>query len=89
MFVFAASIALAARAMASNRFFSVAVRVQTDRGHRVVSEGPYALIRHPGYLAMSVAAPASALALGSWWALAPALAYSALIVRRARAAIAA
>jgi len=85
MFVFAASMALTARAMASNRFFSVAVRVQADRGHQVVSEGPYRLIRHPGYLAMSVAAPASALALGSWWALVPALVYSALIVRRARA----
>ena len=82
MFVFAASTALAARAIAANRFFSVAVRVQSDRGHQVVSGGPYRIIRHPGYLGMIVAAPASVLALGSWWALVPALSYSSLIARR-------
>jgi len=84
MVVFAASTALAARAIVANRFFSVAVRVQTDRGHHVVSGGPYRVVRHPGYLGMIVAAPASVLALGSWWALAPALLYSWLIARRAR-----
>jgi protein-S-isoprenylcysteine O-methyltransferase Ste14 len=83
MFVFGAATALAARAIVTNRFFSVAVRVQNDRGHRVVTGGPYAIVRHPGYLGMIVAAPASALALGSWWALVPALAYSGLIARRA------
>jgi protein-S-isoprenylcysteine O-methyltransferase Ste14 len=83
MFVFAASTGLATRAIVANRFFSVAVRVQTDRGHQVVTGGPYAIVRHPGYLGMIVAAPASALALGSWWALVPALAYSGLIARRA------
>src|SRR5439155_19853535 len=84
MVVFAASTALAARAIAANRFFSVAVRVQTDRGHHVVSGGPYRVVRHPGYLGMIVSVPASVLALGSWWALAPALLYSWLIARRAR-----
>jgi protein-S-isoprenylcysteine O-methyltransferase Ste14 len=83
MFAFAAATALAVRAIVTNRFFSVAVRVQSDRGHHVVTTGPYAIIRHPGYLGMIVAAPASALALGSWLALAPALAYSGLIARRA------
>jgi len=83
MLVFAAATALAARAIVANRFFSVAVRVQTDRGHHVISDGPYRVVRHPGYLGMIVAAPSAALALGSWWALAPALAYSSLIARRA------
>jgi protein-S-isoprenylcysteine O-methyltransferase Ste14 len=83
MFVFAAATALAARAIVTNRFFSVAVRVQADRGHQVVSGGPYAIVRHPGYLGMIVAAPSSALALGSWWALLPAVGYSGLIARRA------
>lgn len=68
--------------MVVNRFFSTAIRIQTDRAHQVVSRGPYAVVRHPGYLGMIVAAPASVLALGSWWALAPALAYSALVARR-------
>jgi protein-S-isoprenylcysteine O-methyltransferase Ste14 len=84
MAVFATAMALAARAMVVNRFFSTAVRLQTDRGHRVVSDGPYRIIRHPGYLGMAVADPAAALALGSWWALLPALAYAFLIIGRAR-----
>jgi protein-S-isoprenylcysteine O-methyltransferase Ste14 len=69
--------------MITNRFFSIAVRIQTDRGHRLVSSGPYRSVRHPGYLGMSVAGPASVLALGSWLALVPALLYALLIVRRA------
>jgi protein-S-isoprenylcysteine O-methyltransferase Ste14 len=84
MIVFAGSMALAMRALVANRFFSSAVRVQSDRGHHVVSTGPYAVIRHPGYLGMMIAAPASALALGSWWALVPALTYTVLIGRRVR-----
>jgi protein-S-isoprenylcysteine O-methyltransferase Ste14 len=83
MLVFAASTALAVRAVVANRFFSVAVRVQADRGHHVVTDGPYRIVRHPGYLGMIVAAPAAALALGSWLALVPAFAYSLLIARRA------
>jgi len=69
-------------ALAVNRFFTPAVRIQTERGHRLVRTGPYALVRHPGYAGMSIGLPASALALGSWWAMVPALAYSALVLRR-------
>ena len=69
-------------AMKTNRYFSAVIRIQDDRGHRVVDRGPYAMIRHPGYLGMIVVAPMVVLALGSWWALVPALAYSALIARR-------
>jgi len=83
MVVFAAGMMLIARAMVTNRFFSTAIRVQTDRGHLVVTSGPYAIVRHPGYLGMIVVVPAQALALGSWYALAPALVYSMLITRRA------
>ena len=69
--------------MITNRYFSIAVRIQTDRGHRLVSSGPYRIVRHPGYLGMLFACPASVLALGSWLALVPALLYAVLIVRRA------
>jgi protein-S-isoprenylcysteine O-methyltransferase Ste14 len=65
--------ALSVWAMASNRFFSGTVRIQRDRGHTVVDGGPYGLVRHPGYLAWCISAPAIPLMLGSLWALIPAL----------------
>ena len=79
---FALSFLLIVRAMAVNRFFSAVVRVQDDRGHHVVDTGPYAHVRHPGYAGMIPSMAFSALALGSWPAMAIALVYSGLIVRR-------
>jgi protein-S-isoprenylcysteine O-methyltransferase Ste14 len=79
---FAVGFLVVVRAMAANRFFSSVVRVQAERGHRVVDHGPYGIVRHPGYAGMIPAVPFSALALGSWPALALALVYSGLIVRR-------
>jgi protein-S-isoprenylcysteine O-methyltransferase Ste14 len=64
----AAGYALALWAMRVNRFFSSVVRIQTDRGQHVVSTGPYAVIRHPGYLAGILIIVASGVALGSWLA---------------------
>lgn len=69
-------------AVAVNRFFSPVVRIQTERGHHLVDRGPYRWVRHPGYLGMFLALPASALALGSWWALMPAVANSLMVLRR-------
>jgi protein-S-isoprenylcysteine O-methyltransferase Ste14 len=83
MILYAAALLLAVQAMITNRYFSIAVRIQTDLGHRLVSSGPYRIVRHPGYLGMLFACPASVLALGSWLALVPALLYAVLIVRRA------
>lgn len=80
----AAAMVLVYRAMHENRFFSSVIRVQTDRGHRVVETGPYALVRHPGYAGMIAAMPLSGLALGSWLSFAVALVYSAMILRRVR-----
>jgi protein-S-isoprenylcysteine O-methyltransferase Ste14 len=71
-------------AMIVNPFFSPVVRIQTERGHHLIAKGPYRLIRHPGYFAMCTAVPTSALAIGSWLALAPAAGFVALIFRRAR-----
>jgi protein-S-isoprenylcysteine O-methyltransferase Ste14 len=58
-------------AMVSNRFFSRIVRIQKDRGHSVISSGPYRFVRHPGYVGMILFAIATPLALGSLWALIP------------------
>ena len=70
------------RAMRENRFFSTVIRIQSDRGHRVIESGPYAVVRHPGYAGMIVAVPLSGLALGSWLGFAIALAYSGMILKR-------
>ena len=70
-------------AMIVNPFFSPVVQVQTERGHHVILSGPYRLMRHPGYFAMSISVPASALAIGSWIALMPAAGFVLLIKHRA------
>ncbi len=69
-------------AMATNRFYSRFVRIQTDRGQTVVTTGPYRLLRHPGYAGIIVFMLASALALGSLWALIPSGIVAALLVVR-------
>jgi len=69
-------------AMSVNTFFSRMVRIQEDRGHHVITSGPYRFVRHPGYLMAVVIWPGAALALGSWWALIPAFIIVALYVCR-------
>lgn len=73
---------LGAWAMAVNEHFELLVRIQTDRGHRVVTSGPYRIVRHPGYLAAILGALAAPLILGSLWAFAPALASALLFTVR-------
>jgi len=79
----AVSMAWSLWAMRSNPFFLPVMAIQAERGHRLITAGPYGIVRHPGYLGMMVFAPATALALGSWLALIPAFACSLLFVRRA------
>jgi protein-S-isoprenylcysteine O-methyltransferase Ste14 len=64
--VLAAAYALVLWAMRANRFFSSVVRIQYERGHCVVTTGPYAYIRHPGYTAGILIVLTSGIALGSW-----------------------
>jgi len=70
-------------AMAANNFFSPSIYLQGER-HRLIHSGPYQFIRHPGYLAMCVSVPASAVAIGSWLTLFPAAVFIAMIFHRAR-----
>ena len=60
-------------AMATNSFFSAVVRIQKDRGHTVVTSGPYRYVRHPGYVGIIVFSLATPLILDSLWAFIPAL----------------
>lgn len=69
-------------ALVTNRFFSGVVRIQTDRGHTVVSGGPYAIVRHPGYSTAVITSLALPVLLGELWAFLPAvLTISLLVVR--------
>ena len=71
--VFLGGFWLNAWAQGVNRHFELTVRIQTDRGHRVIDNGPYATVRHPGYVGGTALAAGTALALGSGVALIPAL----------------
>ena len=58
--------------MATNTYLSEVVRIQEERGHRVIKDGPYQFIRHPMYFGVILAVLCVPLALGSWWSLIPA-----------------
>lgn len=59
------------RVMAENTYLSERVRIQEERGHQVVTTGPYQYVRHPMYVGVIIAVLSVPLALGSWWALVP------------------
>ena len=65
-----------------NKFAEMSVRIQTERGHKVIDAGPYAVVRHPMYVACFFLFPGIALALGSFWALIPAALVSVVLVVR-------
>ena len=58
-------------ALMENRFFSGVVRIQTDRGHYVVTTGPYRFVRHPGYVGALWSYLAMPIFLDSLWAFIP------------------
>jgi len=64
----AAGMAVMIWAVAVNRFFSSVIRIQTDRGHHLVTTGPYRYIRHPAYAGAFFLFVGGGLALGSWLA---------------------
>ncbi len=78
----AAGIAGTSWAQAVNPFFEPGVRIQSERDQRVVDSGPYGMIRHPGYSAALLMFWGLPLALGSFWALLPALIASVLLIVR-------
>jgi protein-S-isoprenylcysteine O-methyltransferase Ste14 len=77
-----AGIALGTWAQAVNRFFEPGVRLQRERGQHVISSGPYAVVRHPGYVSALMVFVGIPLALASWWALVPAVWASAVLILR-------
>lgn len=55
-------------AMVSNPFFHGMMVIQEERSHRVISNGPYRWVRHPGYLGQLLYYLGTPLLLASWWA---------------------
>jgi protein-S-isoprenylcysteine O-methyltransferase Ste14 len=70
------------RVMQENSYASRVIEVQ--EGQSVITTGPYAMVRHPMYLAAFVMLCASPLALGSYWALLPAAVTPLILVLRIR-----
>lgn len=60
-------------AMMVNEHFEGTSRIQNDRGHKVIMDGPYRLVRHPGYIAMILACLADSFIIGSLYSLIPAV----------------
>jgi protein-S-isoprenylcysteine O-methyltransferase Ste14 len=58
--------------------------VEVEPGQKVITTGPYALVRHPMYLGLTLMVLATPLALGSWWALLLFLPIPAFLVFRIR-----
>jgi protein-S-isoprenylcysteine O-methyltransferase Ste14 len=46
-----------------------AATIQVEENQRVISTGPYALVRHPMYAGALILTLGVPLALGSWWGL--------------------
>jgi protein-S-isoprenylcysteine O-methyltransferase Ste14 len=82
--LFLAGMSILAWAQAVNKFFERTVRLQTDRGQTVIDTGPYAVVRHPGYVGGILFCVGIPLCLGSLWALVPAGLASALLILRTR-----
>ncbi len=63
-----------------NTYASRIVEVAADQ--KVISTGPYAVVRHPMYVGVFLVYGVSPLALGSYWALLPALMILPVLVLR-------
>ena len=70
------------RVMLENSYLARVVKIDEERGHSVITTGPYAVVRHPMYAAVLVMMVATPMALGSTWGIVAALAMNALLVIR-------
>jgi len=57
--------------MAVNPYLEKTVRIQAERGHRVITTGPYAVVRHPMYVGVILMFAGTPLVLGSLWTFVP------------------
>jgi protein-S-isoprenylcysteine O-methyltransferase Ste14 len=57
------------RVARENKFASLVVKLQKDRGQKVIDTGPYQYVRHPMYSGLIFRIIGTPLLLGSWWGL--------------------
>ncbi len=69
-------------ATATNAYFSLNVRIQKERGHTVVTGGPYRFFRHPGYVGSILAYLGTPILLGSSWAILLGIVTAVLMIAR-------
>lgn len=55
----------------SNPYYEAVVRIQRDRNHKVITTGPYRIVRHPGYVSAVLWSIATPLIIGSVFGLIP------------------
>lgn len=80
--VLLAGFAIGSYALIENRFFSGVVRIQSERGHHVISSGPYGWVRHPGYTGALLSYLSTSFLLDSWWTFLPVVFLTiALVIR--------
>lgn len=65
--------------MMENSFAAPVVKIQNERGQKVITTGPYAYVRHPMYGGAIFFFAGTALLLGSWWGLASVLVFIVLL----------
>lgn len=63
------SIILIDWSLITNRYFETTVRIQKDRGHQVITTGPYKIVRHPGYVGIILSVLSFSLIIGSLFSL--------------------
>jgi protein-S-isoprenylcysteine O-methyltransferase Ste14 len=68
--------------MLENSFAAPVVKIQDERGQKVITTGPYAYVRHPMYAGAILYFAGTALLLGSWWGLASVLVFIVLLAIR-------
>jgi protein-S-isoprenylcysteine O-methyltransferase Ste14 len=82
--LYLASTAFGMWVLRENSFAVPVVKVQAERGHRVIDTGPYAWVRHPMYSGVSLFFVGVPLLIGSWWGAAVAPLFVILFAIRVR-----
>ena len=82
MFIHLPCLVILAWVMRENTYLSQVVKIDEQRGHQVITTGPYAIVRHPMYTIIIILLFAVPVALGSRYALILAVFLTLLLIVR-------